>query len=132
MCAGKVRYLDNSNFSGWQIADADWIPRTRGSARYVSAQNQYNLLDRRIEREVLPACEKFGLGILPYNPLAGGFLTGKYRRAADIPADTRMALMRGMAKHAKFSKVKKRSSTHPWVRILTRLTIDGETPSKTA
>jgi len=96
--AGKVRYLGNSNFSGWQVADADWISRTRSLARYVSAQNQYNLLDRRIERDLLPACQKFGLGMLPYFPLASGFLTGKYRRGAEAPKGTRLALMQPMAK----------------------------------
>jgi len=96
--AGKVRYLGNSNFSGWQVADADWISRTRSLARYVSAQNQYNLLDRRIERELVPACQKFGLGMLPYFPLASGFLTGKYRRGSEAPKGTRLALMQPMAK----------------------------------
>ena len=96
--AGKVRYLGNSNFSGWQVADADWISRTRSLARYVSAQNQYNLLDRRIERDLLPACKKFGLGMLPYFPLASGFLTGKYRPGAEAPKGTRLALMQPMAK----------------------------------
>jgi len=96
--AGKVRYLGNSNFSGWQVADADWISRTRSLARYVSAQNQYNLLDRRIERDLLPACQKFGLGMLPYFPLASGFLTGKYHRGAEAPKGTRLALMQPIAK----------------------------------
>ena len=96
--AGKVRYLGNSNFTGWQVADADWISRTRSLARYVSAQNQYNLLDRRIERDLLPACQKFGLGMLPYFPLASGFLTGKYRRGAEAPKGTRLAVMQPMAK----------------------------------
>jgi aryl-alcohol dehydrogenase-like predicted oxidoreductase len=96
--AGKVRYLGNSNFSAWQVADADWISRTRSLARYVSAQNQYNLLDRRIERDLLPACKKFGLGMLPYFPLASGFLTGKYRRGAEAPSGTRLAMMAPMAK----------------------------------
>ena len=96
--AGKVRYLGNSNFSGWQVADADWISRTRSLARYVSAQNQYNLLDRRIERDLLPACQKFGLGMLPYFPLASGFLTGKYRRGSEAPRGTRLALMQPIAK----------------------------------
>jgi aryl-alcohol dehydrogenase-like predicted oxidoreductase len=95
---GKVRYLGNSNFSGWQIADAGWISRSRGIARYVSAQNQYSLLDRRIEREVIPACERFGVGMLPYFPLASGFLTGKYRRGSELPEGTRLALMKPMAK----------------------------------
>jgi aryl-alcohol dehydrogenase-like predicted oxidoreductase len=86
---GKVRYIGSSNFSGWQIADADWIARTAGGERFISAQNQYSLLDRRVEREVVPAAERFGVGILPYFPLASGFLTGKYRRGADIPEGTR-------------------------------------------
>jgi aryl-alcohol dehydrogenase-like predicted oxidoreductase len=67
---GKVRYIGNSNFSGWQIADADWIARTTGSVRFISAQNHYNLIERGAETDVLPACERFGLGQLPYFPLA--------------------------------------------------------------
>jgi aryl-alcohol dehydrogenase-like predicted oxidoreductase len=95
--AGKVRYIGCSNFAAWQIADAAWLSRTRGLAPYVSAQNQYNLLDRRIERELFPACREFGLGILPYFPLASGFLTGKYKRGAEAPAGSRLALMQRMA-----------------------------------
>jgi aryl-alcohol dehydrogenase-like predicted oxidoreductase len=95
--AGKVRYIGSSNFAGWQVADADWISRTAGIARYVSAQNQYNLLDRRVERELVPACREFGVGILPYFPLASGFLTGKYRRGTEPPKGTRLALMQRMA-----------------------------------
>lgn len=89
--AGKVRYIGSSNFAGWQIADADWIAKTRGYSSFVSAQNHYNLLDRRIEREVIPAAQAFGVGILPYFPLASGMLTGKYKRGAPIPEDTRVA-----------------------------------------
>jgi aryl-alcohol dehydrogenase-like predicted oxidoreductase len=95
--AGKVRYVGNSNFAGWQVADAHWISRASGLVCYISAQNQYNLLDRRIERELVPACRQFGVGILPYFPLASGFLTGKYRRGVEPPKDTRLALMRPMA-----------------------------------
>ncbi len=95
--AGKVRYVGNSNFAGWQVADAHWISRTSGLVSYICAQNQYNLLDRRIERELVPACRRFGVGILPYFPLASGFLTGKYRRGVEPPKDTRLALMRPMA-----------------------------------
>ena len=95
--AGKVRYLGSSNFAGWQVADAAWISRSGGLASYVSAQNQYNLLDRRVERELVPACREFGVGILPYFPLASGFLTGKYRRGAEPPKGTRLALMQRMA-----------------------------------
>ena len=77
---GKVRYIGNSNFTGWMIADADWTARNEHMSRFVSAQNNYSLLERRVEHEVNPACEKFGLGMLPYFPLASGLLTGKYKR----------------------------------------------------
>ncbi|MBX7265217.1 aldo/keto reductase [Micromonospora sp. Llam7] len=89
--AGKVRYLGNSNFAGWQVADADWTARTRGLTRFVSAQNHYSLLNRDAEIEVLPACERFGLGMLPFFPLANGLLTGKYRRGEAPPAGSRLA-----------------------------------------
>lgn len=89
--AGKVRYLGNSNFTGWQIADADWISRSSNRERFVSAQNLYSLLERGSAREVLPACERFGLGFLPFFPLASGLLTGKYRRGEAPPEGTRLA-----------------------------------------
>ena len=88
---GVVRYIGHSNFNGWQIADADWTARTRGLARFVSAQNEWSLLQRGVEAEVMPACRQFGLGQLPFFPLASGFLTGKYRRGADLPEGTRLA-----------------------------------------
>jgi aryl-alcohol dehydrogenase-like predicted oxidoreductase len=89
--AGKVRYLGNSNFAAWQVADADWTARTAHLNRFVSAQNEYSLLDRAVEAELVPACERFGLGLLPYFPLASGLLTGKYRRGEAAPPGTRMA-----------------------------------------
>ncbi|MDX9996841.1 MAG: aldo/keto reductase [Phenylobacterium sp.] len=89
--AGKVRYLGNSNFTGWQIADADWISRSTNRERFVSAQNLYSLLERGSAREVLPACERFGLGFLPFFPLASGLLTGKYRKGEPPPEGTRLA-----------------------------------------
>jgi len=95
--SGKVRYIGSSNFAAWQAVDAHWISRANDLAPYVSAQNQYNLLDRRIERELVPACRQFGVGILPYFPLASGFLTGKYRRGAEPPKGTRLSLMKRMA-----------------------------------
>jgi aryl-alcohol dehydrogenase-like predicted oxidoreductase len=91
--AGKVRYIGCSNFAAWQLADAMWLSREHHLAPYISAQNQYNLLDRRIERELIPACKHFGVGILPYFPLASGFLTGKYRRGAEPAKDTRFGGM---------------------------------------
>lgn len=89
--AGKVRYVGSSNYNGWQLADAAWITKTKGFAPYVSAQNNYNLLDRRIERELMPAADHFGVGIIPYFPLASGLLTGKYKRGAPVPNDSRAA-----------------------------------------
>ncbi|HJN50177.1 MAG: aldo/keto reductase [Pseudomonadales bacterium] len=89
--AGKVRYIGSSNFTGWQIADADWIATTKRANRFVTAQNPYSLLHRNIEREVVPACQRFGLGILPYFPLASGMLTGKYSRGESPPDGTRLA-----------------------------------------
>ncbi|MFF4807528.1 aldo/keto reductase [Micromonospora chersina] len=89
--AGKVRYLGNSNFAGWQIADADWVASSNGRSRFISAQNHYSLLERSVEAEVIPACERFGLGMLPFFPLANGLLTGKYKRDEAPPAGSRLA-----------------------------------------
>jgi aryl-alcohol dehydrogenase-like predicted oxidoreductase len=89
--AGKVRYLGNSNFAGWQVADAEWTANAGDLNRFVSAQNEYSLIKRDVERELVPACERFGLGVLPYYPLASGLLTGKYRRGESAPAGTRLA-----------------------------------------
>ena len=88
---GVVRYVGHSNFSGWQIADADWTSRSKGYVRFVSAQNEWSLLERKIEPEIMPACRQFGLGQLPFFPLASGFLTGKYSRGAALPEGTRLA-----------------------------------------
>ena len=76
--SGKVRYIGHSNRTGWQIAEAEFTARMGGYTPFISAQNHYNLLDRRAELEVVPAAEAYGLGILPYFPLANGLLTGKY------------------------------------------------------
>ena len=88
---GIVRYIGHSNFTGWQIADADWTARSKGYVRFVSAQNEWSLLERKVEPEIMPACREFGLGQLPFFPLASGFLTGKYTRNADLPEGTRLA-----------------------------------------
>jgi len=87
---GKVRYIGSSNFAGWQIAESWYIAKELGLSKFVSAQNHYNLLDRKIEQEVIPAAKAFGASILPYFPLASGMLTGKYRRGADLPNDGRL------------------------------------------
>jgi aryl-alcohol dehydrogenase-like predicted oxidoreductase len=88
---GKVRYLGNSNFTGWMIADADWTAKNEHMNRFVSAQNNYSLLERKVEFEVNPACARFGLGMLPFFPLASGLLTGKYKRGEAPPEGTRLA-----------------------------------------
>ena len=90
VAAGKVRYVGLSNYPGWRTAQAaTWQRAVPGRAPLVSNQVRYSLLDRGIEREVVPACLELGLGILPYSPLGGGVLTGKYR--GGIPADSRGA-----------------------------------------
>ena len=88
---GKVRYLGHSNFSGWQIADAAHVAQSAGRTPFISAQNHWSLLARDAEREVVPAARHFGLGLLPYFPLANGLLTGKVRRGQAVPAGTRLA-----------------------------------------
>lgn len=95
--AGKVRYIGCSNFAAWQVVESAWVARTQHLTPFVSAQNQYNLLDRRVERELVPACRQYGLGILPYFPLASGFLTGKYRPGEPPPAGSRLAVAGAMA-----------------------------------
>ena len=89
--AGKVRYIGNSNYAAWQLTNAHWIAVTQRTVRFISAQNQYNLLNRDIEAELVPACNEFGLSVLPYSPLADGLLTGKYRRGEPPPEGARLA-----------------------------------------
>jgi aryl-alcohol dehydrogenase-like predicted oxidoreductase len=87
---GKVRYVGCSNFAGWQVADAEWTSRTRGLERFISAQNEYNLLKRDVEDDLVPALEQYGIGLLPFFPLASGLLTGKYRRGEPPPEGSRI------------------------------------------
>ncbi|HEX8730858.1 MAG TPA: aldo/keto reductase [Ktedonobacterales bacterium] len=87
--AGDVRYIGCSNFGAWRLTQALWTSDRRGWASFVSAQPEYNLLARDIERDLIPACSEFGVGIIPYSPLASGVLTGKYQPDQPIPANTR-------------------------------------------
>ncbi|CAM5656975.1 oxidoreductase [Streptomyces avidinii] len=87
---GKIRYLGHSNFSGWQLAEAAHVARETGAAPFVSAQNEWSLLERSAERELVPAAVHYGVGVLPYFPLANGLLTGKIRRGAPVPAGSRL------------------------------------------
>jgi aryl-alcohol dehydrogenase-like predicted oxidoreductase len=102
---GKVRYLGNSNFTGWQIADAAHVARAAGAVPFVSAQNHWSLLERGAEAEVVPAARHFGLGVLPYFPLANGLLTGKVRRGQEPPAGSRLASRPGYLTEAKLDRV---------------------------
>ena len=88
---GKVRYIGCSNFAPWQVVEAEWIARSAHRERFISAQNQYSLLERKVEAELAPVCVKYGLGLLPYSPLANGLLTGKYRRGQAAPDGARLA-----------------------------------------
>jgi 1-deoxyxylulose-5-phosphate synthase len=89
--AGSVRYVGLCNLPAWQLADTAWKARTGGLTMPVATQSHFSLLERDAERELLPACQRFGLGLLPYFPLANGLLTGKYQRGADPPAGSRLA-----------------------------------------
>jgi aryl-alcohol dehydrogenase-like predicted oxidoreductase len=90
---GKVRHIGCSNMPGWQVADSQWVSKTNGFAAFETAQDEYSLLVRDIEKNLAPALEHYGMGLLPYFPLASGLLTGKYKRDAPIPENTRFARM---------------------------------------
>jgi len=96
---GKVRYVGCSNFAGWQIAEAEFTARSLGINRFVSNQSEYSLLNREVEGEVIPALNQYGMGFLPYFPLASGVLTGKYRPGQAKPAGTRLSNPGELADH---------------------------------
>jgi len=87
---GKVRYIGHSNFAAWQVVECHYIAQSQYLHRFVSAQNEYSLLKRDVEAELLPACTAYGVGVLPYFPLASGFLTGKYQKDAPLPEGARL------------------------------------------
>ena len=88
---GKVRYVGCSNFAAWQVCESIWASKQLGLVPFVSVQPEYSLLSRTIERELIPFCRAYDVGIIPYFPLAGGFLTGKYRQGEPAPEGTRLA-----------------------------------------
>ncbi len=87
---GKVRYIGCSTLSAWQVVEAQWVSTHLGLERYVSCQERYSLIDRDLDRDLMPVIESYGLGLIPFSPLADGLLTGKYRRNAPMPADARL------------------------------------------
>jgi len=94
---GKVRYIGNSNFPAWRIAEAELLARQMGVNRFVSCQDEYSLVVRNIEKDLLPAAQEYKLGLLPFFPLASGLLTGKYRRNVALPEGTRLASTQRLA-----------------------------------
>jgi aryl-alcohol dehydrogenase-like predicted oxidoreductase len=91
--AGKVRYVGSSTFQAWQIVEAQWVAERRGRERFRCEQPPYSMLIRKIESDVLPVCERYGMGVIPWSPLAGGWLSGKYRRDGVSPGESRRAQM---------------------------------------
>jgi aryl-alcohol dehydrogenase-like predicted oxidoreductase len=89
VCAGKVRYIGSSTFPAEAIVEAQWTAERRGRERFVCEQPPYSILARGIEADVLPTCESYGMGVIPWSPLAGGWLSGRYRKGADAPVSSR-------------------------------------------
>jgi aryl-alcohol dehydrogenase-like predicted oxidoreductase len=87
--SGKVRYIGSTTFAGWQVVEALWASKELGLNRFVSEQPPYNLLDRRIEREMIPVAQTWGLAVIPWSPIGGGLLSGKYRKGQPLPPDSR-------------------------------------------
>ena len=108
---GKVRYIGCSNFAAWQLCEALWTSKMHNLESFIAVQSKYNLIERGIERELVPCCQTYGVGIIPWQPLASGFLTGKYRRGQEIPAGTRLTMGRptdiGIVTDANFDKLDK-------------------------
>ena len=110
---GKVRYVGHSNFSGWQLADAAHLAARNGHTPFISAQNHWSLLERATQADVVPAARHFGVGVLPYFPLANGLLTGKVRQGQAIPARSRLAGREGYVTPEKLARVEELIS---WAR----------------
>ena len=90
---GKVRYLGSSTFPGHMIVEAQWVAERRGRERFVCEQPPYSILVRGIEADVLPVCERYGMGVIPWSPLAGGWLSGRYRRGEEAPESRRVQML---------------------------------------
>ena len=93
VAAGKVRAIGSSTFPAWQIVQAQWVAEQRGRERFICEQPPYSMLIRAIERDVLPVCEQYGMGAIPWSPLAGGWLSGRYSKDGESPGSSRRAQM---------------------------------------
>src|SRR3954465_15368734 len=91
--AGKVRYIGSSTFPPSQIVEAQWVAERRGRERFVCEQPPYSILVRGVEADVLPTCRRYGMGVIPWSPLAGGWLSGRYRKDAELPSSTRAQML---------------------------------------
>jgi aryl-alcohol dehydrogenase-like predicted oxidoreductase len=142
--AGKVRYVGASNFAAWQLARANLLAEIRGWAPFITIQPHYHMLERAIEQELVPYCNAYGVGILPYFPLAGGFLTGKYKRGQPAPAGSRgesSEYVQGYMTDANYTRVERMSEwaaardhsmaelAHAWLLVQPRVSsvISGAT-----
>lgn len=108
--SGKVRYIGASAYAAWQLAQANLLAEMRGWSRFVTIQSHYHMLEREVEKEVIPYCQAENVGFIPYFPLAGGFLTGKYKREAGAPAGSRgesSQYVQGYMTEANYTKVEK-------------------------
>ena len=119
---GKVRYIGHSNFPAWRIAEAEFTARQMGVASFVSCQDEYSLVVRDIERDLLPAAQQYNLGLLPFFPLANGLLTGKYKPGTEPPADSRFA---------KAPALRERSATPRNQAIATKLDVFAQERGRT-
>jgi len=104
---GKVRYIGSSNFTGWQVVEADWVARSNGTAAFISAQNKYSLYDRSAEVDLIPACEHVGVGLIPFFPLEYGLLAGRYKRGEPAPAGSKLAGSSGRLENADFDRIER-------------------------
>jgi aryl-alcohol dehydrogenase-like predicted oxidoreductase len=107
---GKLRYVASSNFAGWQVADAFHLADEAHGSSFVANQIEWSLLERSVEDECVPACHHFGVGVIPYFPLASGLLTGKYTKGKEYPRDTRLGELpyfAGMATDERFDKIER-------------------------
>jgi len=120
--AGKVRYIGCSTFAGWQLVESLWAAKELGLNRFVSEQPPYNLLDRRIERELIPAAQTFGLAVIPWSPLGGGLLAGRYERGKPPPADARYANPKGLQGRRLVDKI------HDVIEPLRQLALEKNIP----